>query len=106
MDQSHHREKQVLVQPQCMTFHEDMQIWTVWRPASTLTHVMDQFAQMKTILIYFLGPRQEATRTAFCNYLASEVENLEKRDFQTLINELVKLLSGIQSRVEKRNRQP
>ena len=56
--------------------------------------IMDQFAQMKTMLS-FLGPRQETTRTAFCNYLASGVEALEDKDFQTFRNEAVKLLSSI-----------
>ena len=54
----------------------------------------------------FLGPRQETTRTAFCNYLVSEVEALEDRDFQTHRNETVKLLSSIQSRAEERSHQP
>ena len=44
--------------------------------------VMYQFTQMKTMLAPFLGwPRQGTTRTAFCNYLASEVETLYKRNF-------------------------
>ena len=64
--------------------------------------VMDQFAQMKTMLSSFLRPRKETTRTAFCNYLASEVEALEDRDFQTFRNEAVKLLSDIQSRAEEK----
>ena len=42
--------------------------------------VMDQFAQLKTMLSLFLGPRQETIRTAFCNYLASQVDVLEDRD--------------------------
>ena len=45
-------------------------------------HVMDHFAQMETMLTTFLSPRQETTRTVFCNYLTSELENLEERDFQ------------------------
>ena len=67
---------------------------------------MNQFAQMKTMLTSFLAPRQETTKRAFCNYLASDVENLEKRDFQTFQNEALKLLSRIQSRAEERTRQP
>ena len=54
-----------------------------------------------TVLISFLEPRPETTRTAFRNYLASKVENLEERDFATFRNEAVKLLSGIQSRTKK-----
>ena len=50
---------------------------------------MDQFAQIKTMLTSFPGPRQKTTRTAFCNYLASEVENLEERKFETFRNEPV-----------------
>ena len=54
--------------------------------------VIDQFAQMKPMLTSFLGPRQKPTRTAFCNYLASEVENLEEREFQTFRNDAVKFV--------------
>ena len=88
----------------------DPQILTVWRPASTLTHihiaiycqhyqfycsdqdssvdkqVIDQFFHMKSILTSFLRPRQETTLTAHCNYLASEVENMQERDFLTIQN--------------------
>ena len=67
---------------------------------------MNQLAQMKTMLSSFLGPRQETTRTAFCNYLASEVEALEDKDVQTFRNETVKLLSSIQSRADERNCDP
>ena len=67
---------------------------------------MDQFAEMKTMLSTFLGPRQETRRTAFCSYLASEVEALGDRDFQTFRNEAMKLLSGIQSRADERSHQP
>ena len=49
---------------------------------STVDQIMDQFAQMKTMLSSFLGPRLEATRTALCNYLTSEVEALEESDFK------------------------
>ena len=45
-------------------------------------------------------------QNSFCNNLAFEVEKMEDRDFQTFRNEAVKLLSGIQSRKEKRNHQP
>ena len=68
--------------------------------------VMDQFAQMKTMLSSFVGPGQETTRTAFCIYLASEVEALENRDFQTSRNKAVKLLSSIQSKADERRHQP
>ena len=60
---------------------------------------------MKTMLSYFLGPRQETTRTAFCNYLVSKVEALEERYFQRFRYVAVKLLSGIQSRAEERTHQ-
>ena len=59
-----------------------------------------------TMLTYFLGPRQETTRTAVCNYLASEVENLEEGDFQIFRNKAVKLLSGTQSKAGEKNRHP
>ena len=68
--------------------------------------VMNQFAEMKTILSSFLGPRHEATRTAFCNYPASEVEALEEKDFETFRNEAVKHLRGIQSKTGELTRQP
>ena len=67
---------------------------------------MDQFAQMITMLSSFWGPRQETTKTPFCNYLASDLEALQDGDIQTFRNEAVKLLSGIQSRPEERTRQP
>ena len=44
--------------------------------------------------------------TAFCNYLASEVEGSEEKDFQTFRNEAAKLLSNIQSKAEERGHQP
>ena len=112
--------------PQGTTSPEVQPTWIVWRSTcnqtpqiqpsvrstsavsqcSTIDHqVMYQFTQMKTMLPPFLRPRQETTRTAFCNYLASEVEILEERDFQTFRNEAVKLLSGIQSRAGERSHQ-
>ena len=65
--------------------------------------IMDWFALMKMMLSSFLGPRQETTGTAFCNYLASEVAALEDKDFLTFKNEAVKLLHSIQSRAEGRS---
>ena len=112
---------------QHMTSPELQLIWTVWRSAfdktpqyslqsqalwfehSSVDHqVMDQFAQMRTMLSSFLGQKQETTRTAFCNNLVLEVEGLEDKDFQTFRNEAVnfKLLSSILSRTEERGRQP
>ena len=59
------------------------------------------------MLSSFLRQKQETTtRTAFYNYLASEEEGLEERDFQTVRNKAVKLLSNIQSKVEELGRQP
>ena len=55
---------------------------------------MDHFAQMITMVSSFLWPKQETTRTAFCNYLASEVEALKDKDFQTLRNEAVNFLTA------------
>ena len=69
--------------------------------------VMDQFIQMRTMLSSFLGQKQETTTcAAFCNYLVSEVEGLEEKDFQTFRNEAAKLLSNIQSKAEEHGRQP
>ena len=73
--------------------------------SSVNQHLTDQFAKMKAMLRSFLGPRQGTPRTVFCNYLASAVQNLEERDFQTYRNEAVKLLSGIQSSADERNHQ-
>ena len=84
----------------------------VMRPTAALgcssvdQQVMDQFTQMRSMLSSFLGQKQETTCTAFCNYLASEVEVLEEKDFQTFRNEAVKLLSNIHSKAEERGCQP
>ena len=41
--------------------------------------VIDHFTQMRTMLSSFLGQKQETTtHTAFCNYLASEVDEYRK----------------------------
>ena len=61
---------------------------------------------MSCMLSSFLGQKQEITRTAICNHLASEVEGLDDKDFQTFRIEAVKLLSSIQSRAEERSCQP
>ena len=56
----------------------------------------------------FLGARQDPTpspRQSFCNYLHSEIEHLEERDFLTFRNETVKLLSEIQYKTKARKRQ-
>ena len=67
---------------------------------------MDQFTQMRSMLTSLLRQKQETTTcTAFCNYLASEVEGLEEKDFQTFRNKAVMLLSNIQSRVEEHGHQ-
>ena len=44
-------------------------------------------------------------RQLFCNYLHSEIEHLDERDFLTFRNETVKLLSEIQYKAEERKRQ-
>ena len=56
----------------------------------------------------FLGACQDPTlspRQSFCNYLHSEIEHLEERDFLTFRNETLKLLSEIQYKAEERKRQ-
>ena len=56
----------------------------------------------------FLGAHQDptpSTRQLFCNYLHSEIENLEERDFLTFRNETVKLLSEIQYKAKECKRQ-
>ena len=83
------------------------------RPAAVATTtaedpVLDQFQQMRSMISSFLGARHDPTpspRQLFCNYLHSEIEHLEERDFLTIRNETVKLLSGIQYKVKERKRQ-
>ena len=70
--------------------------------------VSDQFQQMRSMISTFLGAHQDVTpspRQLFCNYLHSEIEHLEERDFLTFRNETVKLLSEIQYKAKERNRQ-
>ena len=43
--------------------------------------------------------------TTVCNYLHSEIEHLEERDFLTFRNDTVRLLSEIQYKAEERKRQ-
>ena len=69
--------------------------------------VLDGFQQMMMIST-FLSARQDPTpspRQSFCNYLHSEIEHLEERDFLTFRNDTVKLLSEIQYKAEEHNRQ-
>ena len=68
---------------------------------SSADQVMDQFAQMITMLSSFLWPKQESARTAFCNYLTLEVEALEDEDFQTYRNEAVNFLAASKARQRK-----
>ena len=76
-------------------------------PATTTTSadpVLDQFQQMRLMISTFLGACQDPTpspRQSFCNYLHSEIEHLEERDFLTFRNETVKLLSEIQYKAEE-----
>ena len=63
---------------------------------------------MRSIISTFLGARQDPTpspRQLFCNYLHSEIEHLEERDFLTFRNETVKLLSEIQYKAAECKRQ-
>ena len=63
---------------------------------------------MRSIISTFLGACQDPTtslRQLFCNYLHSEIEHLEERDFLTFSNETVKLLSEIQYKAEEHKRQ-
>ena len=56
----------------------------------------------------FLGACQDPTpspKQSFCNYLHSEIEHLEERDFLPFRNETVKLLSEIQYKAEEHKRQ-
>ena len=70
--------------------------------------VLDQFQQMRSMISSFLGAHHDPTpspRQSFCNYLHSEIEHLEERDFLTYRNETVKLLSEIQYKAEELKRQ-
>ena len=63
---------------------------------------------MRSMISTFLGARQDPTpspRQSSCNYLHSETENLEERDFLTFRNETVKLLSEVQYKAKVRKRQ-
>ena len=56
----------------------------------------------------FLGACQDPTLSphqSFCNYLHSEIEHLEEKDFLTFRNKTVKLLSEIQYKAEECKRQ-
>ena len=81
---------------------------TVATNTTAVDPVLDQFQQMRSLISTFLGARQDPTpspRQSFCNYLHSEIEHLEERDFLTFRNETVKLLSEIQYKAEERKRQ-
>ena len=79
--------------PSDPTQHPSIASLSLVSQSSTVNlQVMDQFAQMKTMLSSFLGPRQGTKRTAFCNYLVSKVEAFEEREFQMFINKAKKLL--------------
>ena len=71
--------------------------------------VLDQFQQMRSMISTFLGATTmdptPSPRQSLCNYLHSEIENLEERDFLTFRNETVKLLSETQYEAEERKRQ-
>ena len=70
--------------------------------------VLDQFQQMRSMISTFLGARQDPTpspKQSFCNYLHSEIEHLEERDFLNFRNETVKLLSEIQYKAKECKRQ-
>ena len=63
----------------------------VFQCSTVNQQVKEQFTQMKTMLSSLLRPRQETTRTAFCNYLASEVEALKDRDVKIFRSKALKL---------------
>ena len=99
------RSTDTMLQPEQVT-----SLTTASGHSSVDQQVMDQFTQIKTMvtmLSSFLGQKQETTTcAAFCNYLSSEVEGIEEKDFQTFKNKAVKLLSNIQSRAKECGRQP
>ena len=81
-------------------------------PVATTTSsahpVLDQFQQMRLMISTFLCVCENPTpspRQSFCNYLHSDIEHLEERDFLTFRNETVKLLSEIQYK-NARDRSP
>ena len=82
------------------------------RPVATTTSsadpVFDQFQPMRSMISTFLGAHEHPTpspQQSFCNYLQSEIEYLEERDFLTFRNKTVKLLSEIQYKAEEPKRQ-
>ena len=63
---------------------------------------------MRSLISTFLGACQDPTpspRQSFCNYLHSEIEHLEERDFFTFRNDTAKRLSEIQYKAEEHKRQ-
>ena len=63
------------------------------QPTVTITTaadpLLDQFQQMRLMISTFLDARQDPTpspRQLFCNYLHSEIEHPEERDFLTFRN--------------------
>ena len=75
---------------------------------SSADPVLDQFQQMRLIISTFLGEHwgpNPSQQQSFCNYLHSEIEHLEEKDFLTFRNDAVKLLSEIQYKTEELKRQ-
>ena len=63
---------------------------------------------MRSMISTFLGAHHDPTpspQQSYCNYLHSEIQHLEERDFLTFRNDAVKLLSEIQYKAEERKRQ-
>ena len=65
--------------------------------------VMDHTDENHAVII-LQAKAGDNKRTPFCNYLV--LEGLEEQNFQTFRNKAIKLLSNIQSKVEKSGCQP
>ena len=78
------------------------QLHPVMTTTTAADPILGQFQQMRSMIFIFLGARQDPTPSpiqSFCNYLHSEIEQLEERDFLILRNEAVKFLSEIKYKV-------
>ena len=70
--------------------------------------VLHLFQQMRLMISIFLGSCQDSTPSptlSFCNYLHSEIEHMEEKEFSTFRTETVKLLSEIQYKNKEHKRQ-
>ena len=111
-------EEPVLQLLQHMPSTELQLTWIVWRSACgqqtphyslkksqappQLQGTFSQPAGHRTVHAVIIRQKQETiTHAVFCNYVVSELEGLEEKEFQIFRREAVKFLSCIQSRAER-----